>query len=124
MEDSYISNIHEDDQILESDFYEKISQLEKENDSLKLKLAESDKKIITQKHQIENIVIELSNKNNEIKNLERLILFYKQDKGENNILQEYENKIKSLEESLLIKNQKIEKINQELNEQNLIMNKI
>ena len=46
MEDSYISNIHEDDQILESDFYEKISQLEKENDSLKLKLAESDKKII------------------------------------------------------------------------------
>ena len=124
MEDSYISNIHEDDQILESDFYEKISQLEKENDSLKLKLAESDKKIITQKHQIENIVIELSNKNNEIKNLERLILFYKQDKGENNILQEYENKIKSLEESLLIKNQKIEKINQELNEQNLINEKL
>ena len=116
MEDSYISNIHEDDQILESDYYEKISQLEKENNSLKLQLAESDKKILTQKHNIENIEIELLNKNNEIKNLERLIQFYKQETGEKNILQEYENRIKNLEEALLIKNQKIENINQELNE--------
>ena len=38
MEDSYISNIQEDDQILDSDLLEKIHQLEAENETLKLKL--------------------------------------------------------------------------------------
>ena len=124
MEDSYISNIHDDEQILESDYVEKILELERENDSLKLQLAESDKKIITQKHHIENMEIELLNKNNEIKNLERLIQFYKQEKGENDILQEFQDKIKNLEESILVKNQKIEQINKDLNEQNLINEKL
>ena len=124
MEDSYISNIHEDDQILESEYLEKIHKLESEIDSLKLKLAESDKKIITQKHQIENMEIELSNKNNEIKNLEVLINFYKKEKGDNNQIQEYIDKIKNLEESLLVKNKKIEEINKDLNEQYSINEKL
>ena len=100
MEDSYISNIQEDDQILDSDLLEKIHQLEAENETLKLKLSEGDKKIISQKHQIENMEIEFSNKNNEIKSLEGLIQFYQQEKGsnkeeeENNKYQEYEDKIK------------------------------
>ena len=106
MEDSYISNIHEDDQILESDYLEKIHQLETENDSLKIKLAELDKTIITQKHQIENMEIEFSNQNNTIKSLEGLIKFYKQEKGADNIFQEYEEKIKNLEEIILIKQKK------------------
>jgi len=124
MEDSYISNIHEDDQILESEYLEKIHKLEAENDSLKLKLAESDKTIITQKHQIENIEIELLKKNNEIKSLEGLINFYKQEKGDNNQYQEFIDKIKNLEESLLVKNKKIEEINKDLNEQYSINEKL
>ena len=124
MEDSYISNIHEDEQILESEYLEKIHKLEAENDSLKLKLAESDKTIITQKHQIENIEIELSKKNNEIKSLEGLINFYKQEKGDNNQYQEFIDKIKNLEESLLVKNKKIEEINKDLNEQYSINEKL
>ena len=131
MEDSYISNIQEDDQILDSDLLEKIHQLETENESLKLKLSEGDKKIISQKHQIENMEIEFSNKNNEIKSLEGLIQFYQQEKGsnkeeeeENNKYQEYEDKIKNLEESITIKNQKIEQIKQDLNEQYSVNEKL
>ena len=44
MEDSYISNIQEDDQILDSDSIEKIHQLETQIESLKLQLSESEKK--------------------------------------------------------------------------------
>ena len=130
MEDSYISNIQEDDQILDSDLLEKIHQLETENESLKLKLSEGDKKIISQKHQIENMEIEFSNKNNEIKSLEGLIQFYQQEKGSNkeeennNKYQEYEDKIKNLEESITIKNQKIEQIKQDLNEQYSVNEKL
>ncbi len=112
MEDSYISNIQEDDQILDSDSIEKIHQLETQIESLKLQLSESEKKIISQKHQIENMEIEFSNKNNTIKSLEGLVEFYQQEKGlnneDNNKYQEYESKIKNLEESLEIKNKKIE----------------
>jgi len=130
MEDSYISNIQEDDQILDSDLLEKIHQLETENESLKLKLSEEDKKMISQKHQIENMEIEFSNKNNTIKSLEGLIQFYQQEKGsnkdeeDNNKYQEYEDKIKNLEESITIKNQKIEQIKQDLNEQYSVNEKL
>ena len=128
MEDSYISNIQEDDQILDSDLIEKIHQLETQNDSLKLQLSESEKKIISQKHQIENMEIEFSNKNNTIKSLEGLVEFYQQEKGsnneDNNKYQEYENKIKNLEESLEIKNKKIEEIKQELSEQYSVNEKL
>ena len=130
MEDSYISNIQEDDQILDSDLLEKIHQLETENESLKLKLSEEDKKMISQKHQIENMEIEFSNKNNTIKSLEGLIQFYQQEKGSskdednNNKYQEYEDKIKNLEESIIIKNQKIEQIKQDLNEQYSVNEKL
>ena len=130
MEDSYISNIQEDDQILDSDLLEKIHQLEAENETLKLKLSEGDKKIISQKHQIENMEIEFSNKNNTIKSLEGLIQFYQQEKGSNkeeeniNKYQEYEDKIKNLEESITIKNQKIEQIKQDLNEQYSVNEKL
>ena len=127
MEDSYISNIQEDDQILDSDSIEKIHQLETQIESLKLQLSESEKKIISQKHQIENMEIELSNKNNTIKNLEGLVQFYQQEKGSNdedNKYQEYENKIKNLEESLEIKNKKIEEIKKDLTEQNAVNEKL
>ena len=124
MQYSYISNIHEDDQILESDYLEKIHQLETENDSLKIKLAELDKTIITQKHQIENMEIEFSNQNNTIKSLEGLIKFYKQEKGADNIFQEYEEKIKNLEEIILIKEKKLEEVTKDLNEQLIINEKL
>ena len=131
MEDSYISNIQEDDQILDSDLLEKIHQLETENESLKLKLSEEDKKMISQRHQIENMEIEFSNKNNTIKSLEGLIQFYQQEKGSNkeeednnSKYQEYEDKIKNLEESIIIKNQKIEQIKQDLNEQYSVNEKL
>ena len=51
--------------------------------------------------------IKFSNKNNIIKSLEDLVEFYQQEKGSNN---EDNNKIKNLEESLEIKNKKIEEI--------------
>ena len=68
------------------------------------------------------------NKNNTIKSLEILAKFYQQEKGsnneDNNEYQEYENKIKNLEESLEIKNKKIEEIKQELSEQYSVNEKL
>lgn len=72
--------------------------------------------------------IEFFNKNNTIKSLEILAKFYQQEKGsnneDNNEYQEYENKIKNLEESLEIKNKKIEEIKQELSEQYSVNEKL
>ena len=128
MEDNYITNIQEDDQLLDSDLAEKIHQLEAENESLKIQSSESSKKIMTQKHELENMEIELSNKNNTIKSLEGLINFYQQEKESNNEgndkYQEYEEKIKNLEESLIVKNQKIEEVKKDLNEQYAVNEKL
>ena len=68
--------------------------------------------------------IEFSNQNNTIKSLEGLIKFYKQEKGADNIFQEYEEKIKNLEEIILIKEKKLEEVTKDLNEQLIINEKL
>ena len=60
MEDSYISNIQDDDQLLDSELLEKMHKLETENENMKLQLSEAEKKILEQKHEIESMQIELS----------------------------------------------------------------
>ena len=114
MEDSYLSNIGHEDDGDDLEMLDKINQLEIDNEKFKIEINELKKENLQQKHTIEDLQIEADNYTQTIKNQNGLIKFYKQyrteheDNAEQKRMLEYEEKIKSLEESISIKNKKME----------------
>ena len=129
MEDNYISNIGGEND-LEFEYLDKINQLQIENEKYKIDLQELKKENLEQKHYIQDLEIESENNIETIQNQNGLIRFYKQYKieHEDNVQQEklteYEEKIKSLEESITIKDKKIENLNNEIKEQAALNEKL
>ena len=129
MEDNYISNIGGEND-LEFDYLDKINQIQIENENNKIDLQELKKETLEQKHRIQDLEIEVDHNNETIKNQNGLIKFYKQyrmdheDNAQQKKLAEYEEKIKSLEESISIKAKKIENLNNEIKEQTTLNEKL
>ena len=73
MEDSYISNIQDDDQILDSEMIENMHKMETENENLKNQLSESEQKILDLEHEIETMKIEISTQNSVRQGQEKLL---------------------------------------------------
>ena len=113
MEDQYISNIGTSDESSEFELYEKIDELEKQNGKLQKEIKDLKKEILIQKHKIQDLEIDTDHHIETIKNQTNLIKFYKA----NNKSKEFEEKAKSLEESIIVKQKKIEELSRELSEQ-------
>ena len=130
MEDSYLSNIGAEDDGADLEMLDKINQLEIDNEKFKIEINDLKKENLQQKHTIEDLQIEADNYTQTIKNQNGLIKFYKQyrteheDNAEQKRMLEYEEKIKSLEESISIKNKKMEDLNKELQEQSALNEKL
>ena len=129
MEDSYISNIGGEND-LEFDYLDKINMLQIENEKYKIEVQDLKKENLEQKHRIQDLEIEADHNNETIKNQNGLIKFYKQyrmeheDNAQQKKLSQYEEKIKSLEESISIKDKKIENLNNEIKEQTTLNEKL
>ena len=116
MEDEYISNMNSNDIIDENETLQKLKKTEAELVENKNILEEKNKLCLTQKHQIEEYIIEVNNLNDKIKNQENLIKFYQdkseQEENETETDPEKKDKIKQLE----IKNFKLSETIKELEE--------
>ena len=128
MEGSYISNIDEYDDDLA--ILDKVNQLEIENEKYKNEINELEKVVIDQKNIINDLQIDNDANLVTIKNQMGLIKFYKdyrkehEDNQDQKKLEEYQEKIKSLEESNSIKNRRLEDLQQELDEQSSLNEKL
>ena len=119
MEDSYISNIQDDDQILDSEMIENMHKMETENENLKNQLSESEQKILDLEHEIETMKIEISTQNSVRQGQEKLINFYKSSKteSESKLKKEFNESLKALKESINAKDKKLLQLSQGLKEQ-------
>ena len=129
MEDNYLSNIGDGDEN-EIKLLKKNKLLEAENEKLKNDLVEANKKNLIQKHQIEGQELEHENFIETIKNLQGLIEYYKENRKDNDEEEEtaekmremelklvkYKDKIKDLEDTVEVKNSKIEQMNLDMKE--------
>ena len=109
---------------------EKLQELEIEYEQNKKELEDLKKKNLEQKHRIQDLEIECDHNMETIRNQNGLINFYKQyrkeheDSNDKKKLAEYEEKIKSLEESISIKDKKMEDLKNELKEQSSLNEKL
>ena len=119
--DEYMSNISVD--ALDLDSLEKINKLKIEVEKYKQKSSDLEKENLNQKHRIQDLEIEIDHNEETIKNQLGLIKFYKdyrkeqEKKNDQKYLEQYEEKIRSLEDSIAIKDRKIDTLYQELKEQ-------
>ncbi len=122
MEDSYISNIDEGNDI-DLEIYEKYEELKIDYEKLNNEMNDLKKLNIKQKHRIEDLEIENEHYLQHLKNQNGLIKFYKQyraeheDGSDQKKIAEYEEQIRSLKESVEIKNKKLDDLNKELQDQ-------
>ena len=128
---SLISNIGEEyDSEGDLENLEKLQELEIEYEQNKKELEDLKKKNLEQKHRIQDLEIECDHNMETIRNQNGLINFYKQyrkeheDSDDKKKLVEYEEKIKSLEESISIKDKKMEDLKNELKEQSALNEKL
>ena len=116
-----MSNISVD--ALDLDSLEKINKLKIEVEKYKQKSSDLEKENLNQKHRIQDLEIEIDHNEETIKNQLGLIKFYKdyrkeqEKKNDQKYLEQYEEKIRSLEDSIAIKDRKIDTLYQELKEQ-------
>ena len=128
MESNYLSNLSDDSLDLES--LENIKSLEIKIETLRQENSDLTKENLSQKHRIQDLEIENDHDQETIKNQLGLIKFYKdyrkeqETKNNQKYLDQYEEKIKSLEGSIAIKDKKIEDIYQELKEQSNLNEKL
>ena len=112
MEDSYISNIDENNDP-ELEIYEKYEELKIDFEKLNNDMKGLQKENLQQKHYIQDLEIENEQLKETKKNQEGLIKFYKQYRSEHEEsslekkFAEFEEQIKSLKESIEIKNKKL-----------------
>lgn len=123
MEDNYISNIGSESETSDLELYEQIDSLQKEKVKLEKEIKSLKRENLTQKHKLQDIEINMDHLKEQVKNQATLITFYKDNK-DNNKGKELEEKIKSLEESALIKDKKIDELTKELNEQSSLNEKL
>ena len=126
--EEYLSNIAEDQLDLEN--LQKINKLEIKCEKYRQENSDLKKQNLSQKHRIQDLEIEIDHSQETIKNQLGLIKFYKQyrmeqeQKNDQDKLREMEGKIKSLEESMSIKDKKIQDLYQELKEQKYLNDKL
>ena len=123
MEDNYISNIGSESDTSDLELYEQIDNLQKEKGKLEKEIKTLRRENLAQKHNMQDLEINMDHLKEQVKNQSNLIKFYKDNK-DNNKNKESEEKIKSLEESLLIKDKKIEELTKELSEQSSLNEKL
>ena len=123
MEDNYISNIGSESETSDLELYEQIDNLQKEKGKLEKEIKTLRRENLAQKHNMQDLEINMDHLKEQVKNQSNLIKFYKDNK-DNNKNKESEEKIKSLEESLLIKDKKIEELTKELSEQSSLNEKL
>ena len=123
MEDNYISNFGSESDTSDLELYEQIDTLQKEKGKLEKEIKALKRENMTQKHNMQDLEINIDHLREQIKNQTTLIKFYKDNK-DNNKNKESEEKIKSLEESVLIKDKKIAQLTIELNEQSSLNEKL
>ena len=130
MEDSYISNIGDADQSMELELLDKVNQLEIDCEKYKQDCLDLKKENLELKHRVQDLEIDIEHSSETIKNQNGLIKFYKQyraeqeESGDQKKVGELEEKIKSLEESLLIKDKKIDDLDKELKEASALNEKL
>ena len=123
MEDNYISGIGSESETSDLELYEQIDNLQKEKGKLEKEIKTLKRENLAQKHNIQDLEINMDHLKEQVKNQTNLIKFYKDNK-DNNKSKESDEKIKSLEESLLIKDKKIEELTKELSEQSSLNEKL
>ena len=127
MEENYISNIDDEADL---ELLNKVRQLEIDNETYKHNIKELKRKNLDQSHRIQDLELEVQSNLETIKNQNGLIKFYKkyrtehEDNDDKKKLKEYEEKIKSLEESNAIKDRKMEDLKHELSEQSALNEKL
>ena len=120
MKDNYISNIGSESDTSDLELYEQIDNLQKEKDKLEKEIKTLRRENLANKHKIQDLEINMDHLNEQVKNQTNLIKFYK----DNNKSKESDEKITSLEESVLIKDKKIKELTKELNEQSSLNEKL
>ena len=116
-----MSNISVD--ALDLDSLEKINKLKIEIEKYRQENSDLKKENLNQKHRIQDLEIDIDHNEETIKNQLGLIKFYKdyrkeqEKKNDQKYLEQYEEKIRSLEDSIAIKDRKIDTLYQELKEQ-------
>jgi chromosome segregation ATPase len=123
MEENYISSFGSESETSDLELYEQIDNLQKEKGKLEKEIKTLRRENLTQKHNIQDLEINMDHLREQVKNQTNLIKFYKDNK-DNNKGKESDEKIKSLEESILIKDKKIEELTKELNEQSSLNEKL
>ena len=123
MEENYISSFGSESETSDLELYEQIDNLQKEKGKLEKEIKTLKRENLAQKHNIQDLEINMDHLREQVKNQTNLIKFYKDNK-DNNKSKESDEKIKSLEESILIKDKKIEELTKELNEQSSLNEKL
>lgn len=129
MDDNYISNLDENNDI-ELEVYEKLEILKIDYEKLKNDYSDLKKEHLQQKHFLKELQIENTQFQETINNQQGLINYYKKYRAEHEEssdakkFAEYEEQIKSLKESVEIKNKKLEDLNQELQDQMILNEKL
>ena len=129
MADNYISNLDENNDI-EFEIYDKYERLKIENEQLKNEMNTIKKDFLEQKHRIQELEIENAHLEETKNNQEGLIKFYKRYRSEHEEsslekkFAQFEEQIKSLKESVEIKNKKLDDLNKELQEQTNLNEKL
>ena len=123
MEENYISSFGSESETSDLELYEQIDNLQKEKGKLEKEIKTLRRENLAQKHNIQDLEINMDHLKEQVKNQTNLIKFYKDNK-DNNKSKESDEKIKSLEESILIKDKKIEELTKELNEQSSLNEKL
>ena len=131
MENNYITNIGEDLEPTDLELIEQIREIETENEKNKQYIKELRRENTEQKHRIQDLEIERDHNKETIKNQNDIINVYKKYKkeyeeynNEQKKISQYRIKIKSLEESIFLKDQKIIDLNKELEEQSVLNQKL
>ena len=123
MEENYISSFGSESETSDLELYEQIDNLQKEKGKLEKEIKTLRRENLAQKHNIQDLEINMDHLKEQVKNQTNLIKFYKDNK-DNNKSKESDEKIKSLEESILIKDKKIEELTKELKEQSSLNEKL
>ena len=123
MEENYISSFGSESETSDLELYEQIDNLQKEKGKLEKEIKTLKRENLAQKHNIQDLEINMDHLKEQVKNQTNLIKFYKDNK-DNNKSKESDEKIKSLEESILIKDKKIEELTKELKEQSSLNEKL
>ena len=120
MDDEYITNMNPNDILDENETIKKLKKAETELAEVKKNLDEKNKLCLSQKHDIEDMTIELKNLGDKIKNQEKLIKFY-QEKSEQEENEETDPEKKDKIKQLEIKNMKLTEKIKELEESKIKM---